>query len=79
MADGEGQDHQEGIQEICLLDGHMARRWRNAKCPYRELRKDGYASCLAEGQEDEVGSIGNSVLSYGFPLSIKETFYIINY
>ena len=53
MGDGESQDHKEGIQEICLLDGYLARRRKDAKCPHRELRKNGCGDRQAEGQEDE--------------------------
>jgi hypothetical protein len=40
VANGDDQDHKERIQKIHLLDGHMARRRQNPKCPSRELRND---------------------------------------
>ena len=53
MADGEGQDDQEGQQSLYLLDGHMAGGRADAQRPYRELRKDGRYDRLAESQKDE--------------------------
>lgn len=62
MADGEAQVNEEGIQEVRLLDGHMAGGGQNAKHPSRELPEDLQGGGLAEGQEDEVGSSEDSVL-----------------
>ena len=53
MGDGEGQDHNEGHQDIRLLDGLLERRREGPECASRELQKDGCGDCQTEGPEDE--------------------------
>lgn len=55
MGNREDEAHKERTPKICLLDGNLAGRRENAKCPLGELREDGCRGGLAEGQEDEGG------------------------
>jgi len=55
MGDGESQAEPQGLQDLQLLDGLLARGRQDAQCAPVELQEDGCCRCPPEGQEDEGG------------------------
>ena len=61
MADGEGQAEPEGLQDLQLLDGLLARGRQDAQCAPGKQQEDGCRGGQAEGQGEEGG--GNRIAS----------------
>jgi len=56
---GVGQGEQEGLQDLRLLDGLLARGRQDAQCPPGERQEDGCRGSPPEGQKDEGGGAGD--------------------
>ena len=63
MADGESQAESEGLQDLHLLDGLLARRRQDAQCAPGELHEDGRRRSPPEGQGEEGGGAGNTAVA----------------
>jgi len=59
MGDGEGQDHNEGHQDIRLLDGLLEKRREGPECPPGKLQEGGPQDCTPEGPKAEGRGTGN--------------------
>ena len=60
MGDGEGQAESEGLQDLHLLDGILARGRQDAQCAPGEQQEDGCHESPPEGQGDEGGGAGDA-------------------
>jgi hypothetical protein len=58
MGNEEGQAEPEGLEDLHLLDGILARRGQDAQCASGERQEDGWRGGQAEGQGDEGGGAG---------------------
>ena len=58
MGDEEGQAEPQGLQDLQLLDGLLARGRQDAQCAPGERQEDGCKEGQAEGQGDEGGGAG---------------------
>jgi hypothetical protein len=55
MADGKGQADPQGLQDLQLLDGLLARGRQDAQCAPGKQQEDGCLRSPPEGQCDEGG------------------------
>ena len=60
VGDEEGQAESQGLQDLHLLDGILARGWQDAQCAPGEQQKDGWRGGQPEGQGDEGGGAGDA-------------------
>ena len=60
MGDEEGQAELEGLQDLQLLDGLLARRRQDAQCAPGEQQEDGCRGGKGEGQGEEGGGVGDA-------------------
>jgi hypothetical protein len=64
MGDGEGQAEPEGLKNLHLLDGLLARERQDAQCAPGELQEDGCRGSPPEGQGYEGGGAGDARASW---------------
>jgi len=60
VGDEKDQAEPEGLQDLQLLDGLLARERQDAQCAPGERQEDGWRGGQAEGQGDEGGGAGNA-------------------